>query len=76
MEIDCQCEFGYELQLVIPYTYYLHKNNLLNKTTSSLFTKELYYFSKNHQEKYNKRNDAHPNVPNKSPHLKVYSTAI
>lgn len=70
METNCNCEFGYELQLVIPYAYYLYKNNLLNKTTSSFFTKELYYFSKNHQEKYNKRRDVNPNVPNKSPHLK------
>jgi hypothetical protein len=40
MDIVCKCEFGYELQLVIPYAYYLYENNLLNKTTSSLMTKE------------------------------------
>ena len=47
MKVDCQCEFGYELQLVIPYAYYLHKNNLLKQTASTFFTKELYYFSNN-----------------------------
>ena len=55
MEINTNCEFGYELQLVIPYAYYLYKNNLLNKTTSSFLTRELYYFSKNHKEKYKLR---------------------
>ena len=70
MEVDCHCEFGYELQLVIPYAYYLHKNNLLKQTISTSFTKELYYFSDNHQEKYNNRDCTEPkNVPNKSPHV-------
>jgi hypothetical protein len=70
MEIDCYCEFGYELQLVIPFAYYLYENNLLNKTTSFFMTKELYYFSKNHEEKYDKRKFKLPNVPNKTPHTK------
>jgi hypothetical protein len=73
MSINCNCEFGYELQLVIPYAYFLYKNNLLNKTTSSFMTKELYYFSKNHEEKYIKRTnnlDCLLNVPNKTPHKK------
>jgi hypothetical protein len=73
MNIDCNCEFGYELQLVIPYAYYLYKHNLLNKTTSSLMTKELYYFSKNHEEKYTKRMYKTPNVPNKTPHIKHFT---
>jgi hypothetical protein len=73
MEINCNCEFGKELQLVIPYAYYLYKNNLLNKTTSSFLTRELYYFSKNHKEKYKLRtsyNNEWANIPNKSPHIK------
>jgi hypothetical protein len=70
MSIDCNCEFGYEMQLVIPYAYYLYKNNLLNKTTSCIMTKELYYFSKNHEEKYTNRKYNIPNVPNKTPHVK------
>lgn len=55
MELDICTEFEYELQLVIPYAYYLYKNNLLKKTTSCIYTKELYYFSNNHKEKYIKR---------------------
>lgn len=70
MDTDSNCEFGYELQLVLPYAYYLHKKNLLNKTISCFMTKELYYFSKNHEEKYKKRRHNHPNVPNNSPHIK------
>lgn len=73
MDTDCKCEFGYELQLVIPYAYYLYENNLLNKTTSSFMTKELYYFSKNHVEKYDKRICMKPNTPNKTPHVKEFN---
>lgn len=71
MFTDCKCEFGYELQLVIPYAYYLHKNNLLKKSISSYMTKELYYFSKNHEMKYQKRIDgSKTTAPNKTPHVK------
>ena len=70
METNYDGEFGYELQLVIPYAYYLHKNKLLSKTTSSLMTKEFYYFSKNHEEKYKTRRFVKPNTPNKTPHVK------
>ena len=73
METICNCEFGYELQLVIPYAYYLHENNLLNKTTSCSMTKELYYFSKNHEEKFEKRVFHTPNVPNNTPHVKDFN---
>jgi hypothetical protein len=73
--IDCNCEFGYELQLVIPYAYYLHKKNLLDKTISSFMTRELYYFSKNHEEKYKTRTPNHPNVPNINPHVKELNYA-
>jgi len=70
MEINCNTEFGYELQLVIPYAYYLFKNNMLKKTVSAKYTKELYYFSINHCEQYTTRNFSLPDVPNKTPHVK------
>lgn len=73
INIDCYCEFGYELQLVIPYAYYLHKHNLLGVTNGCSFTNELYYFSENHNEKYNKRQDfANKKLPcpNQTPHKK------
>ena len=69
-EVSCCCEFGYELQLVIPYAYYLYTKGLLNKTTSSKLTRELYYFSSNHHEIFEIRNSNHlPNIPNKIPHI-------
>ena len=54
-KIDCCGEFGYELMLVIPYAYFLHKKHKLESTVSSKYTKELYYFNNRHKEKYNKR---------------------
>ena len=75
--IDCNCEFGYELQLVIPYAYYLYTKNLLKQTNCCQLTKELYYFSQHHNELYNKRIDgikSKINVPNKTPHVKYLNT--
>ena len=71
ISLDTKCEFGYELQLLIPYAYYLHKNNLLEKTTSCKFTNELYYFSKNHEQLHNLRISVMEikNIPNPCPHV-------
>ncbi len=69
-EVSCCCEFGYELQLVIPYAYYLYTKGLLNKTTSSKLTRELYYFSSNHHEIFEIRKwSILRNIPNKTPHV-------
>ena len=68
MKVDSCCEFGYELQLVIPYAYYLHTQNRLTATTSCKFTKELYYFSPDHTETYSKRSNR-LDVPNTTPHV-------
>lgn len=43
------CEFGYELISVVPYAYYLFKNNKLDKTISGKFSDPLYYFSPKHE---------------------------
>jgi len=68
---DYNGEFGYELALVLPYAYYLHKNGNLLKTISSKHTACLYYFSNNHEEKYDKRKFVIPRgVPNKVLHVK------
>ncbi len=50
-------EFGMELQVAIPYAYYLSQKGRLKKTVSCQGTKSLYFFSPKHQEKYPKRND-------------------
>lgn len=55
MDIDFDGEFGNELLLVIPYAYFLHVKGDLKSTVSSKFTKELYFFSEKHEEKYTKR---------------------
>jgi hypothetical protein len=75
-------EFGYELQLVIPYGYYLFTQGLLGKTTSCLDTESLYYFSKEHQEKYQGRRyvgEDDPivdkDMPNKNPHVFKLNTS-
>lgn len=66
MDFDVCCEFGYELALVLPYIYYIHVSGKLNSTISSKNTKELYYFSEKHVEKYDirkfKRIDKLPNT--------------
>jgi len=48
-------EFGPELKYVIPFAYWHYHNATLRKTISSTHTNELYYFSNNHEEYYQKR---------------------
>lgn len=48
--VNCKAEFSIELVLAVPYAYWLHKNNILEKTISVSDTKTLYYFSENHEE--------------------------
>jgi hypothetical protein len=70
MHVDTHVEFGYELALVIPYAYYLWSKGLLESSTSCAFTKELYYFSKSHKDKYNARIFSSPDTPNRNLHVK------
>ena len=53
--IDVNPEFGIELTLVVPYAYWLHKNNLLEKVITSKGMKPFYYFCNNVEEKYDYR---------------------
>ena len=53
--IDFQGEFEHELRYVLPFTYWHYLNGTLNKTISCKYTKELYFFSSNHEEKYDER---------------------
>lgn len=50
-------EFAPELQFVLPFAYWHYKNGTLLNTESSKFTKELYFFSKNHQETFDTRSN-------------------
>ena len=63
IEIDYDGEFGLEMQLVIPYAYYLHQKNLLGRTTSAQDTRCLYYFAPQHKEKYRTRRWIDPDEP-------------
>ena len=49
-------EFGCELVLGIPYAYWLHKNNQLDKVVTSKGMKPFYYFCDDVEEKFEFRN--------------------
>lgn len=53
--INYEGEFDQELRYVIPFAYWHHLNGTLKKTISARNTKEFYFFSKNHEERYEKR---------------------
>jgi hypothetical protein len=48
-------EFAPELQFVLPFAYWHYKNGTLKATRSSKYTSELYFFSPDHQESFEKR---------------------
>lgn len=50
-------EFAPELQFVLPFAYWHFKNGTLDKTISSKLTRELYFFSEDHQESFEERSN-------------------
>lgn len=66
--IDFNGEFQQELTFVIPFAYWHYLNGTLKETISSKDSTPLYFFSKNHQEKYTERiwenNFANYSIPN------------
>ena len=44
-------EFAFELQAVVPYAYYLHRQGRLRRTISTRDTRCLYWFSPHHEER-------------------------
>lgn len=48
-------EFGQELLFVLPFAYWHHLNGTLKKTVSTKYTKELYFFSPDHEERFDTR---------------------
>ncbi|WP_276499279.1 hypothetical protein [Pontibacter litorisediminis] len=56
-EVDYRQEFQQELTFVLPFAYWHYLNGTLDKTISSKYTRELYFFSKNHEERYTFRVD-------------------
>ncbi|MPR32106.1 hypothetical protein [Salmonirosea aquatica] len=53
--LDFSGEFAPELQFVLPFAYWHHQNGTLKNTVSSRYTRELYFFSPQHEEKYDTR---------------------
>ncbi|MFT2009011.1 hypothetical protein ACMA1I_10080 [Pontibacter sp. 13R65] len=54
-EINWEGEFQVEITYVLPFAYWHYLNGTLKSTTSSTNTKEFYFFSENHTEKYAER---------------------
>ncbi|MCF0068935.1 hypothetical protein LZD49_00540 [Dyadobacter sp. CY261] len=50
-------EFAPELQFALPFAYWHYKNGTLKSTTSSKYTKELYFFSPDHTEQFDTRSN-------------------
>ena len=53
--IKTNCEFASELVCVIPYAYWLHQNNQLEKVITSKGMSSFYYFCDNVEERFNFR---------------------
>ena len=67
--VDVHPEFGIELALALPYAYWLHENNQLEKVITSKGMKPFYYFCDSVEEKYEHRsidnlNNGVQNLPN------------
>ncbi|WP_317048111.1 hypothetical protein [Pontibacter diazotrophicus] len=61
--IDYYGEFQQELAFILPFAYWHHLNGTLKQTISCKDTRELYFFSDNHEERYSER-DAVSNYGN------------
>ncbi|WP_307788224.1 hypothetical protein [Hymenobacter telluris] len=55
-EINYSGEFQTEICHILPFAYWHHLNGTLAKTISCKGTKEFYFFSENHEERYDFRN--------------------
>jgi len=67
--ISYQGEFQQELCFVLPFAYWHYLNGTLQKTISSKSTKELYFFSANHEEIFEKRIWQHNNTNFEFPNM-------
>jgi len=54
-DISFEGEFGQELLFLLPFAYWHYKNGTLRSTRSAKYTKELYFFSPDHEEVFDKR---------------------
>lgn len=56
-KLEFSGEFAPELQFVLPFAYWHYKNGTLQTTVSARGTRELYFFSPDHQEKFDTRSN-------------------
>lgn len=54
-EIHFSGEFAPEIMYVLPFAYWHYKNGTLKSTKSAKYTKELYFFSPDHEEAFETR---------------------
>lgn len=54
-EVEFNGEFAPELQFALPFAYWHYRNGTLKNTVASKYTKELYFFSEHHEEKFDSR---------------------
>ncbi|WP_197739814.1 hypothetical protein [Pedobacter sp. BS3] len=54
-EISFDGEFAPELEFVLPFAYWHYKNGTLKSTRGAKYTKEMYFFSPDHEEVYDVR---------------------
>ena len=74
--IKTNCEFASELICVIPYAYWLHQNNQLEKVITSKGMKPFYYFCDNVEEIFEYRTfDMNQNGLNEVPNNWVHHNA-
>ena len=70
--ISWESEFSPELKFVLPYAYWHHLNGTLSKTISSKDTRAFYFFSTDHEERFEKRKwndfDFPLDIPNSEDH--------
>lgn len=56
-ELSFSGEFAPELQFALPFAYWHYKNGTLKSTKAAKFTKELYFFSPDHEESFETRSN-------------------
>lgn len=54
-EVSFDGEFAPELQFALPFAYWHYKNGTLLKTSAAKYTSEMYFFSPDHEEKFEVR---------------------
>lgn len=54
-DIHFEGEFAPDLMFALPFAYWHHKNGTLKSTAASKYTREMYFFSDNHEERFESR---------------------